>query len=559
MLKKTFLIICYLLFIAQTFAQNVLSEKDYELQYKKAVQLYANQAYEEARAALFPLTHRRNSNTYVPYTLYYYALSSIKANKTFEARLMLRQLFERFPDWQKSEEAYYLFANASFPDAYFDEGINYLQKIENPAMKEDKINLLYHYVAKIDDLERIKKLQKLYPNETGIALALVEKIQSSSNVSNADLALSDNLINRFGLGKKISSTTKIQTKNPNDTRVLNMGFLLPFKLNEFSEEEKKRTNQYVYEFYDGAKFAKNKLQSEGININLQAFDIEKSGEQMLDLVNNEQLDQTDILIGPLYAESNKVAATFATDKGIILVNPLSNNSQLIAEQANVFLAQASYEQQVNKTIDLLRTISRPKSANIYFGSSRKDSTLAYIYKNSLENQGYRVLEFKKLGNPELVLQSGNVGHIFVVASEGNLAGKIMAQLDKKKLNVPLICTSGAFDFENISGTLFSNRTVYVLYPEYVDKQKREVQIFKEQYFQKRNTIASYHAMLGYDMALFYGRILSKYGKNDFRTGLNAMPDNNGLLLSGFDYSNAAYENQIVPIVKYKDGGMELIK
>jgi len=58
--------------------------------------------------------------------------------------------------------------------------------------------------------------------------------------------------------------------------------------------------------------------------------------------------------------------------------------------------------------------------------------------------------------------------------------------------------------------------------------------------------------LGYDMLLFYGRML-KSGKSRLRGNLDSIEYTQGYTLDGFDYTNRSNENKIVPIIKYQDG------
>ena len=65
-------------------------------------------------------------------------------------------------------------------------------------------------------------------------------------------------------------------------------------------------------------------------------------------------------------------------------------------------------------------------------------------------------------------------------------------------------------------------------------------------------LPSYYSYLGYDLMLFYGRIL-KYGKENLRQRLNEIEYTQGFTLNGFDFTNNSNENKIVPIVRYQNG------
>uniref|UniRef100_UPI0037510B39 tetratricopeptide repeat protein n=1 Tax=Emticicia sp. TaxID=1930953 RepID=UPI0037510B39 len=197
--RSSNLLILLLLSYASVAQQVALSERDYVLKYKKAVQLYADQKYFEAKDELTPLTSRRYENSMVPYVLYYHSLCSFKLLRNFECRSTLRQLFERFPDWNKVDEAYYLYANACFAENYVDEGMQYVNRMSPGTLKQDLENMQYFYFSKYNDPSQLKVLNKNFPNNAIIAKLLVDNIQKSKFASREDLELSDRLTNQFNL------------------------------------------------------------------------------------------------------------------------------------------------------------------------------------------------------------------------------------------------------------------------------------------------------------------------------------------------------------------------
>ena len=88
--------------------------------------------------------------------------------------------------------------------------------------------------------------------------------------------------------------------------------------------------------------------------------------------------------------------------------------------------------------------------------------------------------------------------------------------------------------------------------DYVNRDKDEVKNFRSLYFNEQNIAPSYYSYWGYDMLIFYARMLNA-GKNQLRNSLNAIEYSQGYTLDGFDYTNGSNENQIVPIIKYQDG------
>lgn len=547
---KNLFIFLFLSYSAIAQQQTGLSDNDYLLRYKKAVQFYADQKYLEAREILLPLTNKKYENTISPYAHYYYALSAFKLNKFYDARTILKQLFERFPDWRKIEEATYLYANVAFAENKPDEALQYLDRISSKAWRQEIENMEYIYLSKIKELSHLKQLYQKSPDNPVLAQLIVDHIQNSKNASREDLELSDQLTNQFNLGGNSEKKSSKKSKKEDDA-VINVAIMLPFRLFEFDPNRTNRANQYIYDLYAGMRLAQEKLASEQINVNIHAFDIERDVKHANDIINTRGFDKVDLIIGPLYPEVNKVANNFVKSNDAIQVHPLSNNQQLVSNDKNAFLVSPSYETQAAKAIEYIVNEKSARTVTIYYGNTRKDSTFAYIYRDRALEKGLNVLAIKKYINTDDVDTKRKPDHIFIAGSEQTLGPKIISALDKKRIVAPIIAASSAFDFEGSSLNIF-NRDLYLIQLDYMDRDKEEVKNFRSAYINSQNIAPSYYGYLGYDMLLFYGRML-KSGKNRFRNNLDSIEYTQGYTLDGFDYTNRSNENKIVPIIKYQDG------
>ncbi|RYU94043.1 ABC transporter substrate-binding protein [Emticicia agri] len=547
---KNIFIFLFLSYAAIAQQQAGLSDNDYLLRYKKAVQFYADQKYIEARELLLPLTNKKYENTVSPYAHYYYALSAFKLNKFYDARTILKQLFDRFPDWRKMEDATYLYANIAFAENKPEEALQALNRITSKAWRQEIENMEYVYLSKIKELSHLKQLYKTSPDNPVLAQLIVDHIQNSKNVSREDLELSDQLTNQFKLGGNSDSKSSRRTKKEDDNAI-NVAVMLPFRLFEFDPNRTNRSNQYIYDMYAGMKLAQEKLANEQINVNLYAFDIERDVKHANEVVGNRGFDKVDMIIGPLYPEVNKVANNFVKSNDAIQIHPLSNNLQLVSNDKNTFLASPSYETQAAKAIEYIANEKSARSVSIYYGNSRKDSTFAYIYRDKAMEKGLKVLAIKKYLNADNIDAKLKPDHIFISISEQNLGAKIISALDKKRVSSPIIAASTAFDFEGSSLNIF-NRELYLIQLDYMDREKEEVKNFRSAYINSQNIAPSYYSYWGYDMLLFYGRML-KSGKNRLRSNLDAIEYTQGYTLDGFDYTSHSNENKIVPIIKYQDG------
>ncbi|UFH52446.1 tetratricopeptide repeat protein [Spirosoma sp. KNUC1025] len=583
----TLIIICILWLLCPPVATAQVAA-DVQKQYSAAVTLVQTGDYERAKSNLNAIIQQRGP--LAPYANYYYALAAFRQKNFTQARQSVRQLMEGFPNWRKMDEATYLLAAISMETGQYEEAFSQLQKIGDTALRSDVTKLEQNFLPRITDLNRLKQLNKAFPNDRNIGLALIDLIQRSASDKD-DLELSDRLTNRFGVPGTATaqSTTVISGKSsadrPNQTMptsnrntrpkgYYNVAVMFPFRLDEFDGEKRARSNQYVYDLYDGMKMAKARLQDEGITVNLFAYDVDNDANKTLELLNNPAFSQTDLIIGPLYVEPNRIASAYASQNNILLLNPIATSSELVTNQPLSFLAQPSVNQQAKKVAELARGLNAGRKAAIYFGTSRKDSLLAAAYLNELKRQNYQVVDFRKVsGNAQAManaMQFTGIGttpvrsqtavssttpmalsHVFFASSNDEDGSRMLDALGRRRVSGSVIATASAFNFYRNSQSTFTRRDLYLLYPDFIDTSREPVIEFEEQYVTKRNTIPSVFASEGYDMMLFFGRQLAKNGMQ-LRNRDSFRSDTDDYILSGFDYTQTN-ENQIVPIVKYEDG------
>lgn len=559
---------------------------DAQRRYSAAVKKVLAGDYDRAKTELNGLIQQRGA--LAPYASYYYALAAYRQKNFTQSRLALRQLMDLFPNWRKMSDANYLLAAVSMETNEFEDALTAIQQINDPSLRTDVTKLEQSFIPKITDLNRLKELNRTFPNDRVVGLSLIDLIQRTASDKD-DLELSDRLTNRFGVpggsntqptttpstaGTSTAGRSNIPTRTNRAKGYYNIAVMFPFRLDDFNSEKRVRSNQYVYDLYDGIKMAKSKLQEEGITVNLFAYDVDNDANKTLELVNSPAFAQTDLIIGPLYIEPNRIASAYANQSNIVLLNPIATSSDLVTNQPLSFLAQPSLNQQAHKLAEHARNLNTGRRAAVYFGSSRRDSLLAMAYVNELKQQNYQLVDVRKIsgsvqamadamqltGNasasvsasrPVSTTQAIPMGHVFFASSNDEEGGRMLDALNRRHVTGPLLATASAFDFYRIPAATFTRRDVYLLYPDYIDPTREPVVTFQEQYVAKRNTIPSVFASEGYDMMLFFGRQLAR---NTLLSRNRSMlrSDTDDYLLSGFDYTQAN-ENQVVPIVKFEDG------
>lgn len=542
-MRQVFFSFLFVLIAMGTNAQDTFQE--YKRNYNQAIQLYANSQYENAIRVFLPLTQEKYKNAFVPYSHYYVALCSNNVTNFSQAKTSLRQLFQRFPDWEKRDEAYYLYAEASFNQKNYEEALEYINRIQNQDILRSVPDMEYKYLSAIKEFSKIKQLQSTFPNNKTIAEIYVKTMSEKSYSTREELVLSDELTNRF----KLINPKKEGFKRAYDDATIDFGILLPFEVHELSINSGNK-KPYPYDLYIGMKIASDQLANEGIATNVYAFDINNDDNAMIDLVNDQNFKKIDLFVGPLYASPNKVAIGYAIKNKILQVHPLSNNLGLTEESDGIFLAQPSFTDQSNKAIKVAKGLNTKKTVAIYFGNSRKDEQFAQIYRSEVEKNGMSVVEFRQISAASDIQNHTATNHTFIAAMPDETRNMIQ-YVRKEKNPAPIFTGASSFDFSVFPLSLLK-QDIYIIYPEYVDMESSEVKNFKDMYVTKMGELPTYYAYLGYDIALYYSRIL-KNGKENFKSQMNMIEYTQGYTLSGFDYTNGSKSNQLIPIIKYENG------
>jgi ABC-type branched-subunit amino acid transport system substrate-binding protein len=533
-----------------------------EGRYRAAVNDYKQGKYAAALEKLAPLTNSGIRTSYSPYAQYYYALSAYQLKRYRESRNMLVQLQSNYPGWNRINDVYYLLGAIGLESGQINEGLEQLLKIKDTSLSKDVQGLKQHYLATVGDLGTLVSLQKQYPTDRDLALILIQFIEKSPKSTTVDQQYAAQLQKQFKFSNKEKvAAAEVVPKRSTPRQegqwtkgYLDVAVLLPFRLDEFSTA-KRRSNQFAYDYYQGLIMAKEQLATEGIQVNLWAYDVGNDSRLMENIVDNKNFQQSDLVIGPLYANTFEVASGFINGSNAIMLNPLSTDGNLL-KSASIYLGHPSITYQTQKAAEYMKSNVPGLSAVIYYGNTSKDSAMAVSYAVEWKNKGGKVTALTKIQSNREWLESnipsfetGKPSHVALFCSDGTAGPNVMEVLNGRKLlTTPVLATSTSFNTQQYRISRFANRLT-LIDPDYVDREKESIRQFQKNYWNKTNTFASVYSYQGYDQLTFFARMLSKY-KDKLSNGLQARRYGDGeYLLSGFDYTKSN-ENQITPVLKY---------
>ncbi len=171
---------------------------------------------------------------------------------------------------------------------------------------------------------------------------------------------------------------KIDKKRKN---TYNIAFLLPFMLDQRLETSDKR----FIEFYAGSLLAIKQLKEKRINFNIHAFDVAKTEIKLNVLIENGELNDMDLIIGPAYSSQIPLICDFARTQKIKTLIPFSSKVYNLDSNEYIYQFNPGQDLETQKIKNILN--SEEIDSNIIFAdiSNINPSDDAYIRSISLKH------------------------------------------------------------------------------------------------------------------------------------------------------------------------------
>lgn len=510
--------------------------------------LLQQQRYEQAMAELLPLTG--GDSPYAPEASYFYALAALQNNQPDEAYQMLLQLQNQHPDWRGMADADYLLANVLFEQGAYERALSKLQELKGTSLASDAEGLKRFYLNSLNDKATFEHLLQRYDDDKTVAQVYADKLISGW-YSPQDRQKLERLVTKHNLDRS-------RYLNPGVLRGqgYNVALLLPFQLNQ-DLQQTARKSQFVTDMYAGMKLAQDSLKKQGIDINLFTYDTNADTMIVKRVLDMPEMKQMSLLIGPIYKSSAKVAARFAAQHNINVINPLSQDLSMAEGNSNVFLFESSVATQAKQAAAYAYQNFSPKTAVIVYEDTKDDINFANHYRQHFEKLGGRVKTFSKINSSQTTataaafrnLNLQDAGHIAVFSDKMTAAVNTTSLLQGQASMLPLITYDKWLDINQISLRQLDDLEAYFISPKYMNKMNPLNSWFRKQYISRYNIPPSIYAYAGFEMLYYFGTMLKNYGPQ-FNQQLAQAGTRLGVFYPGLSYTDPTDRNQVQPDNQY---------
>ncbi len=380
LLKKVFNCLFILGLPILLLAQSVQEE------YLEAKRLFNNKQYLSAKASFANLA--RSNTSFAPYAAFYYGLSAHRSGDHEIAVTHWEQMLEQYPDFDQKSEVLYWLSYAQFTEGHYKEGIQYARRYADATKDNSTGKALISSFFESISLDTLTRIVLEHPDDKLLAEIYVTRSMDLP-YSERDFGLIDSLRSFHDLDIAAISDVSLPIVRKDAYKVATM---LPFMFESLEQPGRILQNNLVTDLYQGMQLAAEDLKREGKTIQLVPYDTRRSTEVTKSILETKQLEEFDLIVGPLYSGPVKAVQDYSLEHKINMINPISTTSEIIGRNPFSFLMKPTTETMALALADLaMHEVDSNRNVMIFYEQNDKDSLLATVYKHKLENAGYNII------------------------------------------------------------------------------------------------------------------------------------------------------------------------
>jgi tetratricopeptide (TPR) repeat protein len=558
-------LLAFLLCSQFVFAQ-VQSAKSLKEQYEEGKRHYRQGSYEQAIESFRPLSRVSENNPYTEYASFYFGLSALRDGQYNLAKNMFLQIQSKFARWEKTDETHFWLAKTYFELEDYPRALEKVEQIQGGSfsakLKADARAMKAYELSQIRDVRLLESLLSKFPQEKQIARQLVKVLSYTVYDKAAELRVAE-LVEKYDIDMKTLGGLSQESSVKKDA--YHVALMLPFLYDKLSTSSDRQGNQFVIDLYKGIRMAADDLQAQGIKVSVHAYDTERSREVTENLLAEEEMNMMDLFVGPLFPGPYRAVGEYALENEKYLFNPLSSNPAAVGDNPFAYLMKPSLITRGHRAAQFAIDSLNRSQAVVITDTSGQDSLLVSSFVERFEEAGDReavVLEEDNFNRDrieelvELLNEMGEDNLVYVASDNELIITNTISTIVMAEHDIPVIGSEEWLDISSITYDQLEDFEEYLIAPGYVDPEREQFVDFTDKYRRSFYELPNKYVYTGYDLMMYIGFMLDRYGVyfQEFHNEEENVP---GLLYAGYNYFQAN-DNQLIPIIKYEEGGLQAV-
>ncbi|HSI77792.1 MAG TPA: ABC transporter substrate-binding protein [Lunatimonas sp.] len=528
--------------------------------YKQAIQLIEREEYKVAMDLLRPYMDDQLYGDLAGYAKYHFGRAAMGNSQPELAKTILQPLIDRGTKDQK-EKASFLLALIDFGQNKYSEALTAVGRIESQSLKMEAYKATYSFLKFAPTSVLMVQLDPFEDNY-GLVLALREKLAAQPSLSSAESRVYERI--KLVAPPNIEGETKEVFALKEENQSLDIALILPFNYSGSASVASLPASNFVFELYRGILHAVNEAKRNGIKVDLRTFDTERKPEEIEKIFNDPFFSKADVIIGPIYPEEIEVVATFASERKIPFVNPLSNINEGLTLMDEAFLFRPSTISLAKSAVNYLKRFQGKRVALAYSGTTR-DELLAKNFETFSRMEGITIVKSQKVASKDMRsffdqvgLSNGNSSSkadiVVIFSDDPNIASPTFSLVESLSSSVPIIVMDSWLYFNFASYEMMEAQDFHFISNNTPNLSSPSVEDFRGSYFEYFKTFPGLNSYLGYELIHWILSVANTEKGFDFKENIQKSNYMDGVLTFGFDFSEASYNN-FVPILRLEEGAI----
>ena len=320
---------------------------------------------------------------------------------------------------------------------------------------------------------------------------------------------------------------------PSKPEVIKITYLLPFNTDDIPFDSAgnvtKKLNEQTrisLDYYRGAMMALDTVQKAGVKMKASVYDTRDDSAHVRTLFNNADVQQSHLIIGPVFPAQLQTAAPLARKHKVTMVSPFSTPNEFVSQNPYYILANSPLATHCELLYDFLVKEHKPQRVLLIHNNNETEALYASHFTNREQRMRNGVHIVTLTDSTEVTYNeveqhlAQDAENIIIVAStnESFVAGQVrkLASLTDN-YNIVLYGMPQWRDFRLVNTNTLSKLRTRITAAMWFDKADPEIVSFSERYAKRYGAPATEFALEGYNQTLFFASFMAAKGYNFDKT------------------------------------------
>ncbi|MEM6396998.1 MAG: ABC transporter substrate-binding protein [Bacteroidota bacterium] len=305
-------------------------------------------------------------------------------------------------------------------------------------------------------------------------------------------------------------------------------FLLPFLANRYNgiDNEIDANSQWALHFYSGAQIALDELRAENHDLRVFAQDTEANQNKVGLQLRQPAFRDAQLIIGPYLGPNVTLAANAARNREQVIVSPFAASPNLSTTNENYIQVNPTLQTHcreimrhalTGQTVDQIYLVSGPSQEQLVPVQMLQEAYLEFVGDQQEQTPALPTFTLEATENIDVepYLAARNVIFILPEYANETLVSNFLRQIyNATRDGYTQVAVYGLPQwkgFSRIDLDYYEGCNVHISSSVFVDNLQPATRAFRRKFFDRFQVVPRDEAFLGYDMTLYFARMLREHG------------------------------------------------